>query len=370
MRFALKRLTTSDLGFFEAHFERANVSGQKGLNLNRRVLVDRLYPDLPALLAERDWAMPVALELNGPGASFPALRLTRKITKKGSKNYRLNGELVANPKDAAARFASLTVGDIALLGFEGAGAPSGIRFYAVSATDADDAALYSALSAALTGSMSAIGADDLAGLIAAAPQSHPVHDLFLERDLAETLEQAAQGDAEATRDLLGRPGRRRVSAEQLAAARRRAEETGADGELLVRDHLDRGVAGVAGWSWVSAVNAVSPWDFEVTTGSGPVRIEVKATRGCHDTRFHISLAEVQAAAGTERYDLWRVSALTDDGGVLRVAEGLGDFAAKVLAAIDALPQGVRPDAFAIDPAALSWSEPIDLQWSDADTDEA
>ncbi|MBS0331785.1 MAG: hypothetical protein JSS35_03380, partial [Proteobacteria bacterium] len=83
MRFAVKVLTPSDLGFFEVHFDKANVSGQKSLNLNRRVFIDEFYPQLPALLADRGLAMPVALQVNGPGADFPPLQLSRKITKRG-----------------------------------------------------------------------------------------------------------------------------------------------------------------------------------------------------------------------------------------------------------------------------------------------
>ncbi|MBO9706705.1 MAG: DUF3883 domain-containing protein [Caulobacter sp.] len=366
MKFALKRLTISDLGFFEVHFDKANVSGQKGLNLNRRVFIDRLYPDLPELLAKRDWAMPVALELNGPGASFRTLQLSRKITKKSSRNYRLNGELVANPKEDTARFAELTVGDIALLGFDGAGAPSRVSFFAVAASNPDDLALYEALSAVTGSSMSAIEADRLAELIAVAPESHPVHDLFIERTLVDDLEQAAQGDAEATGRLLARPGERRVSAEQLAAARRRAEEIGADGELIVRAYFDQGVPGVETAVWSSSENAISAWDFKITAGGDVVLVEVKATRSPHEAPFHISLAELQAAAHAPRYHLYRVSELDDDGGVLRIAEGVPPVAISILTALDALPKGVRPDGFSLDPALFQWSDPVDLAWPDAE----
>ena len=223
MRFAVKRLTPSDLGFFEAHFDKANVSGQKSLNLNRRVFIDELYPNLPDRLAALGGAIRVSLQVNGPGASYPALELSRKITKRGSKNYRLNGEFLSNPKEAVGRFAALAPGDLALLAFEGSGEPTGVRFYAVSAANPDDAALHSALNLPDGPSMVSLGAEDLAARIAVAPPAHPVHDLFLEADLVQDLEEAAQGDAQAARRLLARPGNRKVSIAQLAAARRRAE---------------------------------------------------------------------------------------------------------------------------------------------------
>lgn len=368
MRFAVKRLTPSDLGFFEAHFDKANVSGQKSLNLNRKVFIDDLYPNLPDRLAALGGAIRVSLQVNGPGASFPALELSRKITKRGSKNYRLNGEFLSNPKDAVDRFAKLAPGDLALLAFEGSGEPTGVRFYAISAAEPDDAALHAALSSPDGPSMVSFDTEDLAARIAVAPPSHPVHDLFLEADLAQDLEQAAQGDAQAARRLLARPGSRKVSAAQLAAARRRAEEIGSDGEQLIAGHFGRGANGLTAWVWRSAENAICPFDFEIQTAAGAVRVEVKATTNAHGTAFHISMAEIAAAAEAGRYDLYRVSGLGTEGGTLRICEDIGDFARGLLTALAALPPGVRPDGFTVSPDIFEWSPSIDLGWPD-DEDE-
>src|SRR5262249_48359197 len=148
-----------------------------------------------------------------------------------------------------------------------------IRFYAVSATEPDDVALHAALSPPEGRSMASLTAEELAAAIAVAPAAHPVHDLFLEGDLSRDLDQAAQGDAEATRRLLSRPGNRKVSAEQLAAARQRAGEVGLDGEQLIRDHFDQMPEGVLSWAWSAAENAICPWDFHVRTAAGEVRVE-------------------------------------------------------------------------------------------------
>lgn len=368
MRFAVKRLTPSDLGFFEAHFDKANVSGQKSLNLNRRVFIDELYPNLPDRLAALGGAIRLSLQVNGPGTSFPALELSRKITKRGSKNYRLNGEFLSNPKDAVDRFAGLAPGDLALLAFEGSGEPTGVRFYAVSAANPDDAALYAALSPPDGPSMVSLDAEDLAARIAVAPPNHPVHDLFLEADLAQDLEQAAQGDAQAARRLLARPGNRKVSAAQLAAARRRAEDIGSDGEQLIAGHFERGTTELTAWVWRSAENAICPFDFEIETPAGSVRVEVKATSGAHGTAFHISMAEITAAAEAVRYDLYRLSGVGAEGGALRISENIGDFARQLLNTLANLPAGVRPDGFTIGPEIFKWSLPVNLRWPD-DEDE-
>ncbi len=54
-RFALKRLTDSDLSFFETHFrsKRFGDHRQKGINLNSDVFVDHLYPRAASTMSKR-----------------------------------------------------------------------------------------------------------------------------------------------------------------------------------------------------------------------------------------------------------------------------------------------------------------------------
>jgi hypothetical protein len=44
MRFAVKKLTRSDLTFSEYQFRRQNAGNQKSINLNRNVFVDLIFP--------------------------------------------------------------------------------------------------------------------------------------------------------------------------------------------------------------------------------------------------------------------------------------------------------------------------------------
>jgi hypothetical protein len=368
VRFAVKRLTKTDLSFFEPQYRRQNKrSGQKSINLNRDPFVDILYPDFPAIIADRGGELEVPLRISGPGAGFSETRIARKISKgKGYKNYRLNGEFVPNPDDAATRFDHLQVGDVAVFAFDGAGQPSRIRLFVLSAAEADDVAVLEALRPPVHPSMSTVGAEALSAAVALAPPDHPLRSLFLDPSDATDLEEAALGGAAATRRLLRKPGTRRISVEELAAARRRAEDTGREGEQLISDHFERGVAEVSEWVWRSADNAIHPWDFDLRCADAEVRVEVKATRGDHTAAFHISMAELEAATEMPRYDIYRVSSLGPVGGELRIAEDVGAFAARIVSALEALPDGVRPDGFTVRPALLERSDPLPVAWLDAD----
>lgn len=368
MKFAVKRLTKTDLSFFEPQYRRLNKrSGQKSINLNRNPFVDVLYPDLPDVMAGRENGLEVALRIAGPGVAHREVRITRKIAKgQGYKNYRLNGEFVKNPEDAEHRFDRLQAGDVAVFGFEGVGRPELLRLFVLSAAEPDDVAVLETLRPTESQSMVAVTAETLAAAILLAPASHPLHDLFLDPADAADLEEAALGDAAAARRLLSRPGRRRVAAAQLAEARRRAEEIGRDGEQLIADHFERGGKDILSWTWRSAENAISPWDFDLGHTVGEIRVEVKSTGGAHGAPFHISMAELLTASEPPRYDLYRVCGLGPDGGRLRIAENIGEFARMVLATLSDLPAGVRPDAFTVDPALLTWSAPIHLDWLEVD----
>ncbi|MBX3483091.1 DUF3883 domain-containing protein [Phenylobacterium sp.] len=366
MRFAVKKLSRSDLTFFEPQFRVQNAGNQKSINLNRDVFVDELFPAFPDVLTEAGGQLAVRLLIDGPGLGHNRIDVRRKLAKGTSyKNYRLNGEFVRNPEEEASRFNSLAEGDLAVLAFDGAGAPELIRLFVLSASEAADVAVRNAL---VSGgrTMRALSREQLAAAVALAPPDHPLQDLLLSPADAADLEAAAEGDAAATRRLLSKSPRRRITAEQLAAARRRAEETGLDGERLVAAWLGLGQPQVQTWIWVAATNAISPWDFELRTADGDLRVEVKATRGDHETPFHISMAELHAAAETSRYDLWRISGLNEDGGRLRVCIDFGPTARELIDRLKALPDGIRPDGFTVDPVKLSWSEPAALAWPDAD----
>lgn len=367
MRFAVKQLTKTDLTFFDPHHRGLNRNNQKSINLNKDCFVDILYPDIAELIAERGGELETRLRIYGPGLSHDELRVVRKIAKGDAyKNYRLNGENIKAPEQAVTRFENLAPGDVVLMGFEGIGAPRLIHLVVLSAVEAADASILAGLSFSPRRTMIALSVETLTALAADTPQEHPVHQLLLDAAAGDDLEAAAQGDAAATVRLLSRPAGRKITAEQLAAARRRAMETGLDGERLVRSFLEQPSPQIISWRWTASENAISPYDFEVEGADGVALIEVKTTVGEHSTHFHISMAELETAALGDRYAIWRVSRLGADGGEMRSASGVGKFAREVLGHLSALPAGLRPDAFTVDPNLLQWGEPLHLTWPESD----
>ena len=86
-KIAIKRLSASDLTFFEHQFRNTAGTKQKAFNLDRAVFDDELYPSLP--LAIGNDRVPINLSIFGPGLEG-LHNLQRKILKQ-QKNWRLNG---------------------------------------------------------------------------------------------------------------------------------------------------------------------------------------------------------------------------------------------------------------------------------------
>lgn len=80
-RIALKRLTASDLTFFESLFRTLDVGNQKSINLNADVFVERFYPTLPDQISTSGDVINVSLTVLGPDGAGPYL-LSRAITKR------------------------------------------------------------------------------------------------------------------------------------------------------------------------------------------------------------------------------------------------------------------------------------------------
>lgn len=353
MKLAVKLLKRSDLTFFEPRYRLVNAGNQKSLNLNRSVLIDRFYP---ALADTRHKALlPVTLNIWGPTAAG-RLRLSRSITKE-AKNWRLNGEFVHNPDVEPSRFDALAPEDIALLRFDGAAAPHAVTLVLISADAPADSLLHSRLLPLAGNSMRAIEAESLLGALEGINPDHPAHLLVTTDTELGDIQDAAAGDPAATARTMAR---RNVSREDLAAARERASETGAEGETLVAHWLaqQQEAGGLAGWRWASEENALSPFDFAAEDVHGrAIHIEVKTTTAKAPRPFHISLAEVTAAATLERYDLYRVSALGDGSGIMRRSKDIASWAQQLLAALATLPSGIVPQSFLVDEALFVWSEP-------------
>jgi hypothetical protein len=200
--------------------------------------------------------------------------------------------------------------------------------------------------------------------------SHPAHLLVpTDTDLAD-IEEAAAGDPEATDRTLRR---RNVSRDEVEAARERASETGLEGEAIVDHYLaqQQEAGRLTSWNWVAEENALSPYDFRAEDVQGRhIHIEVKTTTANAPRPFHISLAELAAAANVERYDLYRVSALSDGAGVLRRSESIGPWAKQVVAAVNTMPPGVVPQTFLVREDLFTWSEPEPVELPSDDGEDA
>lgn len=367
MQFALKRLTRSDLTFFEYQFRQQNAGNQKSINLNADVFVDIIFPQARSAAGGHARQFPLPLTIYGPGLRPEPYRITRKIIAAGDrqKNWRLNGEFVRDPDFDPARYHDLAAGDFALFGFDGQGVPVAVAMVLVAAGGAEDAAVHAALDSFLgKRRMAEMGVDALRAVVDQSPPDHPIREL-LDAELDVALEEASLGSAEGARRLSKRPSSRRMSGEALAAARARAESIGRDGEIIIDAWLRKKVSEGALKSavWIAETNAVNAWDFEIEENDGTkVRVEVKSTSGPFERTIHISQAEVEAAAASStRTDLYRVYAVSDDGAWLQVATNLAPVAGEILKAIGALGDGIVPDGYSIRPISIcAWSEAIRL----------
>jgi hypothetical protein len=360
-RIAIKRLSLSDLTFFEALFRRLGVGNQKSINLNADVFTGQLYPALAGNGSAETVDIPLSVTALGPGMAGP-YRFPRSVTKGPAyKNWRLNGAAVPDPEGEPDRFGRLTEGDIAVMEFKGEPVPSELTLILLSAVD--DAALHGALLTAVPDrrrSMVRVERADLADLAdrGDAAEDHPIRSILIDPTLESDLEEAALGSASGMKRLQRRRGRP-ITAQDLARARANAERVGREGEALAFVHLDlqRKAGRLREVVWTSQANAQAPWDFEVTTAAGEtIRIDAKSTEGSFGQRIHISAGELDTAAHDGvRYDIMRLYDMDQDRARVRVAADIGVFARRVVDGLS-LPPGVEPDGFSIDPTQIpSWT---------------
>lgn len=367
-KMALKRLTHSDLTFFKCYYSSQGdrPSKQKALNLNSNILVDILYPELKNATGDK---LKVTLHVYGPGME-DVHTLQRKILKsKGSKNWRLNGELIYSPEDNLNRYDCLCPEDIALIGFSGEPIPKTVYIDFISQGNEDDRGLYKELDDILKSPMQTVTSRQLHDIIVSAglPEYHPVKRFALDAELIAAVE----GDAEAVLRVYRHTGRQ-MSSEELNLSKRRADDIGMQGEDLVFRYLDdlRTQGLIQDFEWISNENAIAPYDFQITKTDGTKRkLDVKSTTSDFLTKFHISRAELITMAGsTESYDLYRVYALDDESGKLRIACDMKTFATEVLHSLRDLPAGVEIDSVSCRPEQLPFSDPIDLHAENEEQD--
>lgn len=364
-KMALKRLTHSDLTFFKCYYSSQGdkPSKQKALNLNSNILVDILYPELKNVTGDKQ---KVTLHIYGPGME-DVHTLQRKILKsKGSKNWRLNGELVYSPEDNLGRYDCLCPGDIALMGFDGEPIPKTVYIDFISQRTKDDSELHKALESILISPMQTITSGQLHDIIVRVdvPEYHPVKRFVLDDELIA----AAEGSAEAALYVFQHTGKQ-MSSEELKRFKQKADDIGRRGEDLVFRYLKglQACGKIQDFEWTSSENAVAPYDFQITEANGMKRkLDVKSTTSDFSAKFHISRAElITMVESKESYDLYRVYDLEDETGKLRIACDMRIFATEVLHSLHDLPAGVEIDSISCRPEQLSFSDPVDL-YSESD----
>ena len=352
-RLAIKRLTKSDLTLFEWHHKHGEAGNQKAINLNANVFVDLLYPRLARPELGHSQGFPVRLDLLGPGGAA-ALPLARKIIKgKSYKNWRLNGEFISDPEQDPDRFRVLGPGDLALLDFEGEETPVAIRILLLASRTEVDSPILKALSPLVAAqSMAEVTSSDIEGVLrrASTPEDHAVQSFLLD----EALEEAVLGDVDGVRRV--RRTTRAVSKDDLVLARKRIDEVGYSGEVLVNaflaSQLDAGQ--INDYEWTAFENAISPFDFRINAQVDFVA-EVKSTNRSFGRRIHISTAELhEMAYGEQPCHLYRVFELSETAASLRIAEDTRRVALSILESVQGLRSGVRVDSYSLKPCLFSF----------------
>jgi hypothetical protein len=355
-KFAIKRLTSSDLTFFEWHFRNLNAGNQKAINLNADVFIDELYPALPELAIKKAGRLPIDLFIYGPNGA-PELNLQRKIIKLGAyKNWRLNGEFIYNPLEQPQRFNVLASDDFAIFKFQGDVEPETLHIAFIASKAELDKELHAVLDGACP-KMVSVSEGQLVEFLKRSNifENHPVSDLAIGLD----LEDAALGGSQGRNRLLRRRIVRSMGKLELVRARQLADEIGQIGEALVASYLQQmqNNKEISDVTWTSQDNAIAPFDFQFSTSSSNiVRIDVKATSGDFDRPLHISFAELEMMAdpGTE-YRIFRVFNVNPERGSLKISDPLNNFAVSVLSSLSSVPQGVSIDGLSVDPLSLRFS---------------
>lgn len=378
--YAVKRLAGSDLGWFASLLHKFSNTNLKGINLNADVLVDSFYRDLPIIASQTGNNVKVGVTMFGPSMA-PGYSGTFKVVKSGnSKNWRLNGTLVYDPREAIGRFDNLQPSDIAVFAFDGRPVPTDITLVLLAKAATDDKTLQAHFDAMIPGgtkTMMPLTPAQIATALALSgvPSDHPLSFLFDDEETVGALEDLARGGVKGLSTLRARRGGRRITRLEMEKAKRQNEQTGADGEALVNDYLAsiKNVAGVSEHVWRSDQYADAPYDFECFSSSGTKGeiafvIDAKSTRGKFEADFHMSMAEVLYASESEvPYQIYRVYELTGNGGFIRVSSDIRGFA-KSLRNIQesTVPVGVTVDSFSIqvDTGGLTWGEPIAVTFSE------
>lgn len=368
-KLALKRLTASDLTLFKWQFQNQPAGNQKAFNLDSRVLVRAMYPLLGKASGVPKPRFPIDLYLFGPGLA-PEHNLQRKILRQ-EKNWRLNGELIDNPDEYPGRYNVLAEGDYALFEFSGDVVPDTAKVVLIARSEAVDAAIHERLTRRYQkGSMWLLDENEIAKVLqtSQAPETHPLYD-WIESD---ALEDAALGGAEGIARVYSRRSDRGISPEEFLRARQMAEQTGVSGEELLNSYFKQELehGRIKHYEWTASVNAISPFDFQITDALGKRRlVDAKSTTRGFSSPIHLSWNEiVTAVEGKYPYDIFRLYRITESSAKLRIAKDIGHALRTTYQTLNSLRSGVKVDAISIHPELLPFEEEAVLNLPDAGED--
>ncbi|WP_082576569.1 DUF3883 domain-containing protein [Lysobacter sp. Root604] len=356
-KLALKKLTASDLTLFKWHFQNNPAGKQKAFNLDSRVLVDELYPQLREPAAVPQPRFSIDLYLLGPGMA-QSYNLQRKILKQ-QKNWRLNGEFIDSPEDDPQRYNILLPGDFALFEFSGDVVPGTAKIVLVAQALPVDAGVHRELDRRYPeGSMWLLDEEEIEAVLAVEPLpiGHPLFEWLKTDD----LEDAVLGGVIGVEKINRRREGRGITPEEFVSSRQVAEQTGVLGEVLLNEYFDRQLErGNFEWyEWTSSINAVSPYDFRIGPVNGDERlVDAKSTRGGFSNPIHLSLSELRRAVeGRTPYDIYRLYNVVDDCAKMRIAHDVGPVLRSLLDVFETLPAEVSVDAVSVRPEFLDFDE--------------
>ena len=340
-RIAVKRLRSSDLTFFQSQYEhqheQAELIGrtgtrQKGVGLDSRTLIDLFYPTLP------DQTYPVELLILGPGSIRP-WPSPGAMVRLWAKNWRLGGCTVRNPASDPHRFDALEEGDLAVMLFIGQDKPEAIRMCLIPHTDP----LWPLWSEGFGGRNGLVPLpmnQFLAVLSDPDYAEHPIVDILEDIDL--DLLEAEQADR--VRRFRG------FSTRRMADHSEQQRLNGQYGEELVNRYLAAQLNAnqITWFEWTSRTYPTAPYDFRIIRSGGAEEfVDVKSTSSNLNQPFHVSPAEMEWAKKSESYQIYRVSSVSPESGVLTVMHGLEVLAKRILTAT--YPIGVEVEGYLIRP---------------------
>lgn len=361
---ALKRLTASDLTFFDWHFRQGQSGNQKAINLNADVFIDELYPQLPTQNEADEGKFNVTLQLFGPGVRKQHTIPTKIVKGASYKNWRLGGSTVENPSHDPQRYNSLSPDDIAVMRFIGSPVPLSVEMVLLSRSDSADGPIHDVLNNELANhSMAAVKVEKFSSLLRniAADAAHPIHRFT--SDKANLQRSAADELKESVPDLLTKEEQPCFAFEGVATAS--APDFQQLAVQAVKRYLHRQLKAdeLTELSHARGESETAvPYHFSITTADGTdVLVSVKGTASQFEEAILVSTAElIKMRDASQRYDIYRVSAVTNRTATLRIAADLRGFATRLLPLFASLPDTIVPTGFSVKPEILPFSREISL----------